>query len=243
MRRTLALAPLLVVALTGCPPSMGEVADQFAPKLNAHHAEVKKVVSALPAPGSLAAPTAATGLTPAPVYDEDKGTYTMDLVHLEQVEDPKVELRLVPDKLDLILSNVYVLPVRDVGPEGMTAEDRAHASYELYSKRFEAALALRYLAVVRTLSYEKPVATSETEFEGGAAKFEVFLIDTQDKTVKASFPVDARSKPSVEYVYQEGKDDKKERLAAFARSTLWEDAREKIAEGLRTHAGATVVFD
>ena len=153
------------------------------------------------------------------------------------------DLRLVPDKLDLILSNVYVLPFRDVGPEGMTAEDRAHASYEHYSKRFEAALGLRYLAVVRTLSYVKPVATSETAFEGGTAKFEVFLLDTQDKTVKASFPVEARSKPSVEYVYQEGKDDKKERLAAFARSTLWEDAREKIAEGLRTHAGATVVFD
>lgn len=243
MRHTVALAPLLVLTLTGCPPSMGEVADQFAPKLNAHHAEVRKVVSTFPAPGSLAAPTAATGLTPAPVYDEDKGTYTMDLVQLEQLEDPKVELRLVPDKVDLILSNVYVQPLRQVVPEGMSAEDRAHASFELYGKSFEAALALRYLAVVRTLAFVKPVATSETEFEGGTAKFEVFLIDTQDKTVKASFPVEASSKPSVEYMYQEGKDDKKERLAAFARSTLWEDAREKIAAGLKTHAGATVVFD
>jgi hypothetical protein len=69
------------------------------------------------------------------------------------------------------------------------------------------------------------------------------MIDTQDNMIKASFPVEAKSKPSVEYMYQEGKDDKKERLAAFARSTLWEDAREKIAAGLRTHAGATVVFD
>lgn len=243
MRRAAFFAPLLALALTGCPPSLGEVADQFAPKLGARHADVKQVVSTLPAPGSLTAPTAAAGLTPAPVYDEDAGTYTMDIVQLEQLEDPKVELRLLPDKLDLLTSNVYVSPLGDVGPNGMSAEDRARSSNEFYGKRFEAALALRYLAVVRTISLAKPIATSETEFEGGEATFEVFLIDTQDKAIKASFPVAARSKPSVEYTYQEGKDDKKERLAAFARSTLWEDAREKVAAGLRTHAGATVVFD
>lgn len=237
------VAPLFVLALTGCPPTFGEVADQFAPKLNAQHAELEKVASTFPAPGSVKAPTAATGLTPAPVHDEDAGTYTMDLVQLEQLEDPRFEFFRFPDKLDLILSKVYVVPMKEVSPEGMSADDRARSSNEYYPKQFERALALRYLAVVRTVTYVKPVATSETQFEGGTATFEVFLLDTQDKTIKASFPVEARSKPSVEYMYQEGKDDKKERLAAFARSTLWEDAREKIAEGLRTHAGATVVFD
>lgn len=236
------VAPLFVLALTGCPPTFGEVADQFAPKLNAHHAELKKVASTFPAAGSIKAPTAATGLDPAPVYDEDAGTYTMDLVQLEQLEDPKFEFFRFPDKLDLLLSNVYVVPVKEVAPEGMSADDRARSSNEYYPKQFERALALRYLTVVRTLSYAKPVATSETQFEGGTATFDVFLIDTQDKTIKASFAIEARSKPSVEYMYKEG-DDKKERLAAFARSTLWEDAREKLAAGLKTHAGATVVFD
>lgn len=237
------VAPLFVLALTGCPPSMGEVADQFAPKLNAHHGEIKKVMSTFPAAGSVKAPAAPVALTPAPVYDEDMGTYTMDIVQVEPMEDPKFEFFRFPDKLDLTTTNVYVNPVREVSPEGMDADDRARSSNEFYAKRFETVLALPYLAVVRTLTYVKPVATSETEFEGGTATFEVFLIDTRDKTIKTSFPVEAKSKPSVEYMYQEGKDDKKERLAAFARSTLWEDAREKIAAGLRTHAGATVVFD
>jgi CheY-like chemotaxis protein len=166
-----------------------------------------------------------------------------DLLDLDRIEHARLELERGPhDARDLVQDGVeLVAPIATERKVSLRVD--AAGSYEHYGKSFEAALALRYLAVVRTLAYVKPVATSETEFEGGAAKFEVFLIDTQDKTVKASFAVEASSKPSVEYMYQEGKDDKKERLAAFARSTLWEDAREKIAAGLKTHGGATVVFD
>jgi hypothetical protein len=48
-----ALVPLLALALTGCPPTFGEVADQYAPRINARHAEVKQVVSTFPPAGSV----------------------------------------------------------------------------------------------------------------------------------------------------------------------------------------------
>jgi hypothetical protein len=240
MSTTRGLAIIIAtLPLLGCPPSFGEVADRYAARMNARNAELKQVVAALPAPGSLSAPTAAAGLTPAPVYDEATSTYTMDLLQVEQVDDPAVDLRL-QKKLDLILSNVYIQPMRDVAPS--TEEARSRSSNDYYPTTFEKALALRYIALVRTVEFTPPEAVSDTEYTGGTARLEVFLIDLQDRSVKASFPVTARPAEKVEYEYKEG-DDRKERLKAFAYSTMWESARLQIAEGLKQHAGATVVFD
>lgn len=243
MRLAVVLLVAALLPLAGCPgPTIGQVADQFAPKVGARHAELKKVVAGLPAAGSLSAPTAATGLTPAPEYRRKDQVYTLDIVQVEHVDDPTVDIRLA-GKLDLLSSEVLVAALRDVAPGHLKEDDRARSSYETYPRRFERALALPWVALVRTVEYVKPEAVSETEFKAGHAKLEVFLVDAQAGAVKASFPVEARSKTDVRYEYRKGDDDPKERLAAFARSTLWEDAREKIAAGLKQHAGATVSLD
>lgn len=234
----------LVVAtlpLLGCPPSFGEVADGYAPRMTARQGELKQAVAALPAAGSVTAPTAATGLTPAPVFDQDKGEYTMDIIQVEQVEDPLVDLRR-QEKLDLILESVFISPMRDVVPGGMSDDSRKRSANDFYPVTFERALGLRWVALVRTVEFVKPEAVSETEYTGGTAKLEVFLVDLQDRTVKASFPITARPAEKVEYEYKPG-DDRRERLKAFANSTMWESARTQLAEGLKQHAGATVVFD
>lgn len=236
------LVPLLALPLLGCPPSFGEVADKHAPRMTALQAGLQKVMAAQPAPGTLSAATAATGLDPAPVHDEKEQTYTMDLVQVEQLDDPKLDLRMA-GKLDLLLPEVILQPLRDVAPEGMSESDRKRAANDYYPVTFERALALPYVAVVRTVAYEAPVPVNEKEFTGGRARLEVFLIDVRAGAVKASFPVEARSSTNVSYEYREGKDDPLERLKAFAHSTLWSSARDQIAEGLRQHAGATVVYD
>lgn len=245
MRRVscrLSVVCLLALPLLGCPPSVGEVADRHAPRVQALQAGLKQVMAAQPAPGALSAATAAAGLDPAPVYDEKGRTYTMDLLQVEQLDDPKLDLRMA-GKLDLLLSNVVVQPLRDVTPEYLSESDRTRSSNDYYPVTFERALALPYVALVRTVDYAAPVPVNEKEFKGGHARLEVFLVDVRAGALKASFPVEARSSTDVTYEFREGEDDPLERLKAFAHSTLWSSAREQIAEGLRKHAGATVVFD
>jgi hypothetical protein len=235
-----AFPPLLALLLTGCPPSMGEVVDQNAPALSARHAALKEVVASLPAPGSLSAPSPAAGLTPAPIYDEVQDTFTLELLQAEYVSDPLLDLKPA-GKLDLYLGEVLKDALSSVAG-GLKPEHRSQASNDHFRGKFEKALAVRYVGLVRTVEYAAPVATSEKEFTGGHAKLEVFVVDLQDRSVKASFPVEARSSTRVSYEYKQG-EDPRERLQAFAHSTMWSSARDQIADGLRKHAGATIAYD
>ena len=159
---------LLALPLLGCPagPTMGEVADGYAPRLGARLAELRQVIASAPAPGAIVAPPAPVKVEPAPEYRLKAGEFTLDIVQVEHLTDPTFEFYTTPDRLDLHASEVLTIALRETSPGGLSADDRAHASYEQYPRRFERALALRYVAVIRTVEYDRPVAVSETEFSG-----------------------------------------------------------------------------
>ena len=68
------------------------------------------------------------------------------------------------------------------------------------------------------------------------------MVRLADEAVVATYVVHATIPDKVNYEYREGEDAAK-RLAAFARSALWSDARSKIQDKLAAATGGTVTID
>ena len=128
--RALVVSAFLTTALTGCPsgPSQGEVIDRYAAQFAARQTELKAAIATAPAAGAVTAPSAPVKPDPAPVFKRKDGEFTMDIVQLEQVDDPTFEFFRAPEKLDLHTSEVWTVASREAAPQGLSADDRASSA-------------------------------------------------------------------------------------------------------------------
>jgi len=209
---------------------------QFAAKRQ----QFNSIAQALPAPGSVHGNTVAS-LSPKPVYGvKDSGN--TEIVMYDQLLNPDIKSE-GHNRLDLILSGGLLNAMKWTGPNNpMSPSVLDNRSAPDMERSLSKALATRYLVVVRPARFDAPVAVSENSFKGGSADVEVFVADLQDSHVPASGRYTAHSSTNVEYLSKKG-EDKQARLEEFAYSSLFTDARQKVATLLPQITGGQFVLD
>ena len=232
-RKVLPLVALLVLA--ACGQNAGDVIASFKPRMDEMRARLQATIAALPQPG-VAVSSSMSVADPKPVFDAAAGTYNTAFLSAEEIatgDDPAFALNLTSD-LGLALAWT--------GPKNPMADSAMSGSIDGLDKQFEAALATPYAVIYRAVSYAPPKASDATNFEGGNIDMEAFLVRTANATSVASCRIQGESAQEVSYSYKKG-DDPVARLEAFAKSTLYDDVRKKLAACLTEQTGGTFVFD
>lgn len=233
MPRRFALVLAAPLALAACGETNRDVIAKYAPQFETVRADLKKLAASLPPPG-----TATTGgdaaLTPKPVYDSANGAFNTAFLAVEELDGAK-------PAYNLILSSELANALAWTGANNPMAESALDQSGGGFDKEFETALATPYVVFYRAAAYDPPRAVDDKTFEGGTVTLEAFLFARADGKPGATCVVSAASADSVSYSYKQG-EDPKERLAAFASSTLWENTLDALSKCLAEATGGTFVL-
>ena len=236
MRSTIKYLPLVaLLVLAACGQNAGDVIASFKPRMDDMRARLQGVIAALPQPG-VAVSSSMSVADPKPVHDVATGTFNTAFLSAEEITSG--------DKpaFDLALTSDLGFTLAWTGPKNPMAASAMSGAIEGLDKQFESALATPYAVIYRTVSYVPPKATDATNFDGGDLDMEAFLVRTANATSVASCRIQAQSAQEVSYSYKKG-DDQIAKLEAFAASTLYQDARRKLAACLTEQTGGTFMYD
>lgn len=210
MRRVFSLLPLLLL-VAACGPSAADVATEFRDRADA---KIAKVLAA----GKKAADEQAA--LRAPELKEQLSFKTSGancaLAHVELFSEPKGK-----PQLDLILGDMWLTEPRDA------LRDPGSRDAQALRMSFENLVALKYLAVVRTLSKTEPVHLGEKSFSPGSWSAQVLLYDLEKGELLGGWPVEAANSSNVNVNMSS--------IDKWLHSNLWENARKAINEKLKPH--------
>ena len=233
LRGLLAVAALLL--LSACSRSAKEEIAATTPAVQALRTQSNTIVGGLSSFGSGVSMSMAQ-VDPKPVYDRKTASFNTAFVSVEQLKDDSAPA------FDLGLDSDLSHALAWTGAKNPMAESRLGEAAGEITGTIESALATPYVVVYRTVTYGKPVATADgTGFEGGVVDFEAFVVAVERNTWVASCRVQAESAQQVTFSYKKG-EDPKQRLEAFAGSTLRDDALAKLAACLTEQTGGTFQF-
>ncbi len=236
--RTRHLGLVLVALAAACGPSSRDVFEEYSEKFAAMRETLREIHGALPPAGGPAAPGGLTGLDPRPAYDEAAKTGNTEIVMDWQLLEPGASKG---ERMDLLLGGRLLTYAEWAGPDTPMSDRMAASSADgSFRGELEGALQTRYLVVVRTAAYDAPrVDLEREEYYGGSATMEVFLFDLPEEKLLGSIRFEAVAKGDIEYRYTEGGEDREERAGAWARSRIWETAREMVCDRLARETGGT----
>ncbi len=218
-------------AVSGCGESKRSVIGRYQPACAQMRTRLKTIADRLPPIGSVQEMRVAKELSPPVVYHAPESRGNLEVVMEVQLIDPEVT-----PEFDLNLARDLIRCLAWAGPRSPMAESALDSAAGSIEHDFERALSWDYLGVVRVVKYVKPEVVSDKEFRGGELKLEVFVVRASDLEVVAAFPVAARAADRVEFTYRAA-ESAADRGRAFARSSVWEDARAKVADGMRQVTG------
>ncbi len=233
MLRRLILVALLPLALAGCGETNRDVIARYTPKFDAMRADLAKMAASLPAPGAGVSGTAGKA-EPRPVYDAVNGVFNTAFLPVEALSG-------APPAYDLLLPSELANALAWTGPANPMAQSALDETAGGFALQFDAALATPIIVLYRAAAYDPPRAIDDRTFEGGTLTLEAFVFTRADSRMVASCKVEAASAQDLSYTYKKG-DDPRERLVAFAGSTLWEDALNILSRCLGETAGGLFVF-
>jgi hypothetical protein len=241
------LSILGLALLAGCGGETNATAIQkYAPKIAPLRAKLASIARRIDSEPPVVSDTGVRGLTPAPSYNSDPETTNAAVLNLEQVHDPDVEISST-DRLDFGLYGNNDL--RDAlvytGPQCPWGDEAKNQPGDRLSRQCERALLIRYLLVIRTVAYQKPVATGEGEFAGGEGRFEGFLVDLADEKIVGRVSFRAGPVSSVEFEVIKGKDrndDPQGRMVAGVQSLILSDGQKKLVARLEQATGGKFDF-
>lgn len=210
MRQLLPLLPL-VLLLSACGPSAADIATEFRDRADA---KIAKLVAA----GKKAADE--KGALKAPDL-KDKLTFKSAgancvLAHAELFSEPKGK-----PQLDLILGDMWLSEPRDA------LKDAGKRNADALRLSFENLLALKYLAVVRTILKSEPSHTGDKKFLPGTWLAEVLLYDIEKGEFLGGWTVEATNSENVNVNMSS--------IDKWLHSNLWENARKAVNEKLKPH--------
>jgi hypothetical protein len=159
----------------------------------------------------------------------------------DQLLDPDIESK-DQKRLDLLLSGDLLLGMKWTGPKNPMAASAMDNSAGNLEETLKKALAYRYLIVLRPATFVAPVAVSESAYKPGTADIEALIVDLESNKVVSASRFTASSSDTVSYSYKQG-ESKESRLEAFAYSTLYTDARQKLEKLLAEMTGGEFVFE
>lgn len=210
MRRLFPLLPLFLL-VCACGPSAADVAAEFRDRADAKIAKVRTTgKKAADEKAALKAPDLKEKLT-----FKSSGA-NCATAHAELFSEPKGK-----PQLDLILGDMWLTEPQDA------LKDPGKRDAEALRLSFENLVALKYLAVVRTVSVIEPVHMGEKNFSPGSWSAEVLLYDIEKGELLGGWAVEAKNSDKVN-VNMSGIDK-------WLHSNLWENARKAINEKLKPH--------
>jgi hypothetical protein len=233
-QKILSILIIALFLLTACGETNQAVVNKYKPQLTQIRRDLQEVAQNIEATGG---EKTATGLSPQPKYVErGKEGLNTDILMYEQVLDPEVDLK-ANKQLDLLLSNSLVRALQWSGDKnGMKESALKNSATDLTTQTFEQSLQVKYLGVARITSYKPVTPVDEKTFGGGQADLDGFLVDLKSKEVVCAFSVSSQVQKQVPYQYKEG-DDRTQKLAAAATSTLWANARTAFIASLNEKCG------
>jgi hypothetical protein len=225
---------ITLFVLTACGETNQDVVNKYKPQLTQIRRDLTEVAQKIEAAGG---EKTAAGLSPQPKYIErGKEGLNADILMYEQLLDPEVDLK-ANKQLDLLLSNSLVRALQWTGDKSAMKESALKSSAtDLTTQTFEQSLQVKYLGVARITKYEPVVAVNEKTFGGGLADIDGFLVDLTSKEVVCAFSVSSQVQKEVPYQYKED-DNRTQKLAEAATSTLWTNARAAFIAFLNEKCG------
>jgi hypothetical protein len=224
--------------LSACAEKNGEaiarLKPEFAP-MRTRLAKVGQTIGALPPNAEAAKLT----LAPAPVFDTARKEFNSDIFAFEQLADVDAK-----PAFDLILGNELARALKYTGEHNPAASSMLA---ERHGKEMEqwmrATLGYRYLLVYRTVGLVEPRVVDEHTFTPGEVAVALYLVDLGggDKVSPLGVAL-GRTATSTSYALKKG-DDPRERLAAFAHSTMYDSLRASVHAKLVAATGGRLVFD
>jgi hypothetical protein len=233
MRRGLWVVALLTA--TACAPKNRDAIEKMKPEyatLRARLAKIGQAIPGTPLPASLAK----LQLSPSPAFgSSDANT---DLLSFEQLADVYAKPRL-----DLHAEGDLVRGLEWTGDHSPAADSMLERrDGKALEAQLRQALQYRYLVVYRTVGLIEPVVVDEHTFKAGQVVMVLYLVDLANgDKISALAGAAGQTAPATEYMYKKG-EDPKERLAAFAHSTLYESVLKEIREKLALTTGGQYKF-
>lgn len=234
LRLAVLAAPLL---LAGCGKTAGEVIAENKPKVDAVRATLSTALSMLPPVGESLTAVAGTP-DPKPSYEVQSDFKVSGNTAFVTPEEIKSSGK---PAYDLILSSDLAYALAWTGPDNPMSQTAMEGPENELAATFANALATPYAVIYRPVSYAPPVAQDDKNFSGGTLDLEAFLVRLSDGTPLVACRIQAASDTSVSYTYKQG-EDPKERLVAFAGSTLRDDALKTLAQCLSEKSGGRFTF-
>jgi hypothetical protein len=213
---------------------------EYGSRYDEKRSQLRKIAAALPPVGSVKSNSRPAKLDPGPVYDVKQGEYNTEIAMAAQLADPDIDLQVSKDVDLLLFEGGLVQNLRMLGPKSITSPSIRVEGKSL--QRYEDALNHRYLVVLRPVTFVRPQAVNARQYTPGVVDLEGFVVDLRADKILAEFRVTGRSAKQTTAAIRPDESEK-EKIEAAAYSTLWEDARGKVAEALRETTGGTFVFD
>jgi hypothetical protein len=224
-----------LLAVTACAPKNREAIEKMKPEYATLRARLAKIGQSIP--GTLLPPSLPRlQLSPSPVFGtSDANT---DFLSFEQLADVYAKPRLnLNAEGDLVRGLLWT---GDHSPAADSMLDRRDG--KALEAQLRQALQTRYLVVYRTVGLVEPQVVDEHTFKPGQVVMVLYLVDLANgDKISALAGAVGQTAPSTEYVYKKG-EDPKERLAAFAHSTLYESVLKQIREKLALTTGGRYSF-
>jgi len=230
MNRTLLVLLLAIVALFqgGCGKKISEVLKQYEGDFKKKREQLQSIARSLP---SEATEKPCAGLQPPLQFNQKTGSFNTDMLMFEEVADPDAT-----PEFDLLLSGDLLNAIRWTGPRNPLSSSVLGNRGADMEKSLKSALDYRYLVINRVTDLKKPQPVNETTYTPGRVTVNVFVVDLRTSEVLCSFKVRAESAASTSYTYKKG-ESQAQRLADFANSTMWDDARKKVIARLKESGG------
>jgi len=222
------LAASASLLLVSCGETFIEVAAR-------HQSDLEKLRADLTKLGELVAanPTAkepASPLDPAPAYKkDDTANSNTSIIAWERLADPNKEFK-TDELMDFYLSNGL-----ENCFEWATWDKKAFDNFEPTLRQV---CSLRYLVTYKPVQYKAPVVDENLNYTIGSAASIVHVFDREKQEIVCSFHVVAASDEKVNYTYTEG-GDQLGAARSWARSSLWENLRNRTVEVLAAKTGGS----
>jgi hypothetical protein len=232
MKSTMRLSLLVIlISQLACGAKVSDVLTKYQGDFQKKREQFQTIARALPAK---ATEKPCAGLNPPIEFNDNTKRHNTEVLMFEQLLDPDAK-----PQFEMNLNRDLLFAIQWTGPKNPLSPSALNNSGSNMEKNLKAALDYRYLVVSRVLDLKESTAVNEHTYTPGRVTLDVFVVNLANNQTVCSFSLQAQSAAETSYYYKKD-ESKQERLEAFAHSSMWQDARQKLIAGLKKVASADI---
>lgn len=244
----------LILLQTACGPSIEDVLKKYDPQFREKRTQFKKIADSLPPKGSLDSNLACREVSPGILLDEKNNQFNAEALMFEQLIDPDAN-----PEMDFMINGDLINALKWTGPKNPLSDSVKGNNGADMERNLLSALDYRYLIVNRIKDLINPSVIDEKTYKQGQIATETFVVDlTNNKTI-CGFTTTAKSLEDITQVPLDTSSTTTttrtrsgtkttthspasviEQLRKAVKSSLWENARNKVVEELRNSTNAII---